>query len=182
VIPSEVTPESLDQTAHVAYRAGKLDEAARVFDEVRSTFAASNRPIEAAEAANNLCVALLGLGRPSQALDAVRSTPGIFEQVGLFPQAALAHGNLAAALEACGNLPEAELAYERAIALLTQVGDSENRATCQAALSRIQLRRGRPLEALSSVQASLAGRERVGVPQRLLRGLLKVPFRLLRRG
>jgi len=167
------------KAATAAYRRGDWDPAARDFAEARRAYLDAGQPILAAQAANNLSVTLLQAGRAQPALDAVLGTPETLLAAGETGLAAQAQGNLGAALEACDRLEEAEQAFIRSIELFSETPDEENRALSLQALSRIQLRLGKPIQALGSMQSGLEGAGRLSPTRRLLRKLLRLPGRLL---
>jgi len=167
------------QTATVAYRHGDWAEAAQAFSSARLAYLELGRPVQAAEAANNLSVTRLQAGQAEQALEAVAGTARVFLDANETGLAAQAEGNLGAALEACGRLEEAEQAFSRSIELFTLTGDAESRALSLQALSRVQLRQGRPMQALGSMQAGLESGGRLSPTRRLLRRLLRIPGRIL---
>ena len=161
------------------YRKGELDAAVGAFHSAREAYAQEGREDKAAEMSNAVCVALIQAGRPQDALEAVRGTPATFARMADTGREGKALGNLAAALEACGNLVEAETLYSQALDRLRRAGDRESEAGTLAALSKLQLRRGQPLVALASMQASLETAQRRSPAKRLLRRLLHLPFKLI---
>jgi tetratricopeptide (TPR) repeat protein len=164
-----------------AYRQGRHGEAAERFEAARRAYLASGDRAKGAEMANNLCVALLQAGRPAEALRAVEGTPEVFASLGDGLAEGQAYGNLGAALHASGAYDAAEAAYQTCADLLARAGAHEARAHALRALSEVQLRRGRPLEALGSMQRGLEDSPRPGLRERWLRRLLDLPWRLLRR-
>jgi hypothetical protein len=130
---------------------------------------------------NNLCVALIQDNRPEDALAAVEGTWEVFHARGDDLRAAQAYGNLATAQEACGDLNGAEKAYSKAARLLGKAGDEEARAQTLAALSRLQLKQGKPVQAVSSMQSGLEGSSRLSIGKRFLRWVLSLPSRILNR-
>jgi tetratricopeptide (TPR) repeat protein len=181
VTPTAPTLESLAQRALQDFRQGRFADAAEAFRVVQEAHGAAHDPSAAAEAANNRSVALLQAGRPEEARRAVMGTPEIFDLAGDAARAAQAVGNLATAAEACGDLAEAEGGYREAARRFAELGDAESQALVLASLSQLQLKRGRPLEALSTMQAGLERRPRRGLRDRWLQQLLKLPSRLLGR-
>lgn len=175
------SPDAVAERALQAFRQGRFAEAAEGFDVVRRVRAEAGDETAAAEASNNLSVALLQAGRPDDALRAVTGTPETFDRMGDPPRAARALGNLASALEACGDLAEAERTYGQALQRFEALEDREAQATVLGSLSQLQLKRGRPLEALTSMQAGLEHKPRRGLRDRWVQRLLTLPSRLLGR-
>jgi tetratricopeptide (TPR) repeat protein len=169
----------LEESAGRAYQAKRWAEAADGFGAAGWVYAADGDDINAAEMANNACVALLQAGEAKRALDVVQGTPEQFDRLGDPQRAAQAVGNLASALDACGRIDEAEQAYIGAADRFKALGETEARADTLKALSQLQLKRGRALDALSSMQQGLEGSQKLSLRERFLRWLARIPFRLL---
>jgi tetratricopeptide (TPR) repeat protein len=175
------SPPILLKLAQKAYQEDRLEDAIRDFKAAQEAFLEANDVPRAAEMANNLCVALLKSGSPQDALQTVQGTPQIFLEHGDEKAAAIAYGNLASALGACGDLEAAENAMREAVERFRALGEKENLLHAQRTLSQIQLRQGRTLEALISMQAGLENQSKLSMKYRILRRLLDIPARLLNR-
>ena len=162
-----------------AYRRGDLPAATQGFKAASEAFVRSGDELSAAEAANNLCVALLQVGRPQEALASVQGTPAVFEGHNDFARAAQGYGNLGNALEDCGCMSEAGEAYRRSLDLFRSLGEREGEALILQRISQLQLRQGQPIEALAAMQASLGAAPRGGLLRRWLARLLTLPARFL---
>ena len=167
----------LEQRALAAYEADRYDEAIDLFESAR---AVENDALKSAELANSLSVTLLKQGRNAEALEVVRGTPQVFQEAGDYGRYARATGNLAAALEATGKLDEAEDAYRKAADLFERTEDDEERMLTLNALSQLQLRQRRPLDAAATLQAGVPAGRPSGFRARLIQFLLRLPSRLLR--
>jgi chaperonin cofactor prefoldin len=104
-----------------------------------------------------------------------------FDQAGDVLHQAMALGNWAAALEELDRLDDAAEAYQQSADLLKQIGEDGLRVHVMQSLSALQLRMGRQLQALATMQAGLEDVRRPTPKQLLLKQLLKIPFRLLGR-
>jgi tetratricopeptide (TPR) repeat protein len=173
--------KGLEQQAMAAYEDGKWPAAADLFAEARDAFAREGNDLKAAEMSNNLCVALLQSKRHKEAIAAVEGTWDVFLAHRDDLRAAKAYGNYASAQEACGEWAAAEAAYAKAAKLLQKAGDEETRAQTLAALSRLQLRRGKPLQAVTSMQSGMEDSSRLSIGRRFLRWLLGLPSRFFHR-
>jgi tetratricopeptide (TPR) repeat protein len=160
------------------YRNGRVEQAVETFTELKEAYAAEGNEVKADEMANNLAVALLELDQAVQAIRLVENTPQRFINADEPVLAAQAYGNLGAALAAAGRTDEAESAYRQSLKLFQAHDHDEGTAFVGQALSQLQLKQGRALEALASMETSLEGQKKPGLRQRLLRKLLKLPFRL----
>ena len=173
--------EQLAAEARAAYKRGDYLAAANAFKAASESYRLSGDELNAAEMANNYSVALLQGGEAQQSLEVVLGTDKIFAEAGDLRRQAMALGNQAAALEALNRPDEAIDAYERSAELLTQVGDTETRVSVMQSLSALQLRHGRQLEALATMQAGLNGVKHPTPKQRMLRKLLQIPFKFMNR-
>ena len=162
------------------YRAGDLAGAIRHFTQARIAYESAGDERKSCEVCNSLSVALVQAGRPAEGLAAVDGTPQRFDELGDPSSAAKAYGNLASAQEACGDLAAAEASFRLAANKFAELEDRENHNFTMKALSRLQLRRGQPLQAALSLQAALEDQPHLGLRDRWLLRLLKVPFRFLR--
>jgi tetratricopeptide (TPR) repeat protein len=174
-----ISAKQLGRDGKSAYQQGDYLAAARAFEAAVAAHEAARETLLAAEARNNASVAYLLGGDAQAALRLTQGTAEIFAAAGDETREGMAWGNLGAALDALGNLPEAEQAYERSAGLLQQNGEQELYLHVMRSLSALQLRRGRQLEALDSMQAGLEGVQRPTPQQRLLKKLLKAPRRML---
>lgn len=167
-------PEILAAQAQHAYKAKHFAEAAAKFAQAQQAFETQGATLQAAEQANNASVAWLQVGDAQAALQAAESTPALFLEAGDLQRAGMAWGNIAAALEALGQLDDALDAYQQAADLLRD--EPELRLHVMQAISALQLRSGKQLQALASMQAGLEGIEHPSPKHRLLKRLLKVPL------
>jgi tetratricopeptide (TPR) repeat protein len=162
-----------------AYNQGDYIAAARAYEAAAAGFQASGDTLTAAEMRNNSSVAYLKAGEAQTALNAVEGTPAIFASAGDVRRHGMSLGNLGSALEAVQRMPEAADAYRQSAELLEQAGEKDLRVYVMKSLSALQLRSGRHLEALATMQSGLEGIERPKPQERLLKRLLQAPFKFL---
>ena len=81
-----------------AFQQGNFEKAVALFEQAAEAHHKAENPLDAAEALNNLSVALLQLERAEEALQAADGTDRIFEEEGDVLRQAMALGNQAAAL------------------------------------------------------------------------------------
>jgi tetratricopeptide (TPR) repeat protein len=129
--------------------------------------------------ANNLSVALSQIGRHQAALEVLEGTYLLFTELDELSKAAQALGNQAAAYEGLHQWVQAEALYLQAAERFQSLGEEENRRYTLQALSRIRLRLGRPMEAVSTMQGALEG-SKSGWRDRLIRKILALPGRILK--
>ena len=173
------TAEELAKRGKDAYSRRDYKEAAEVYQAAAEAYTSSGDKLMAAEAANNCSVAWLKLGNAQAALDAVKGTGAVFAEAGDVLRQGFAWGNQGSALEALGRLEEAITAYEQSATLLKQAGETEMKLYVMEALSELQLRTGRQLQALATIKAGLDGVNRPNPRQRLAKKILEIPFDLL---
>jgi hypothetical protein len=88
-------------------------------------------------------------------------------------------GNQASALEALERIDEALTAYQRSADLLEESGDDQLRATVMQSLSTLQLRTGRKIQALVSMQQGIEGLKKPSPIQKMVKNLLQYPFEMV---
>ena len=174
-------PNQLAAEAKEAYQDGNFLEAAQFFQGAEESYRLSGDILNAAEMANNRSVSLLQAGDAEAALQAVTWTVEVFEKTNDIRRLALALGNKAAALEGCKQFDIAITHYQKSADLFLQIGDNELYISTMQSLSALQLRTGRQLEALATMQSGLNKIDRPGLKNRFLKKILDIPFRLLNR-
>jgi tetratricopeptide (TPR) repeat protein len=165
--------KTLSANATRLYQEGDFENAARLFGEAASAFQAQGSAPDAAEMKNNQSVAFLQSGNPQASLDAALGTPEVFFAAGDFRRQGMAFGNQATALVALGRLDEAANCYRLAADALEKSGEDQMRASVMQALAGIQLRKGKVMDALLSMQVGLAGVKHPTLKQKILRGMLR---------
>ena len=164
----------LVENATRAYQDADYKNAANLFGEAASVFKTQGNDLDAAEMKNNQSVALLQAGNAQGSYDATRGTAQIFFAGGDFRRQGMAFGNEAAALNALCRLDDAAQNYRLAADGLEKAGEDQLRASVMQALAGIQLRKGKVMEALLSMQLGLAGVKHPTLKQKILRGLLRL--------
>ena len=166
--------KELAQNATSVYQSGDFNNAARLYGEAASIFLDQGQDLDAAELKNNQSVALLRAGDAQGAFEAAHGTPAVFFASGDSRREGIAFANEAAALADLGRTDEASGIYQRAADALEKAGEDQMRANVMQALSLIQLRKGKALEALLSMQLGLAGVRHPTLKQKILRSLLRL--------
>jgi tetratricopeptide (TPR) repeat protein len=155
------------------------ESAVKGFETALEAYRSEGKELETAEMANNLSVVYLKDKKKKQALEIVLGTDKIFEQHNEIVKQAMALGNQAAALEALKRFDEAEQAYQKSADLLEEAGEEDSRGYVLQSLSALQLRQGRQLDGLISMKSGLDGQEKLPLRKRILRWILKIPFRFV---
>ncbi len=167
--------EALRAEAMRLYQAGQLNDAAAAFEQARAGFVAQGNEAQAASVANELGVVYVLAGRqPQQAFQVLQDALTTFQKLGDVTGQAKAMGNLAQVMEHTGDKSNAEKNYTAAAELFHQVGERGMEYDTYRALSQMQLKRWRWLEALAAYDRALAAKGGAG----LLRAFLQIPLRL----
>ncbi|MGH2523142.1 MAG: tetratricopeptide repeat protein [Anaerolineales bacterium] len=175
------SPADLQHEGLQHFQADRLAEAAGCFAEAARLFAAQGDRASAAEMKNNLCVVRLAQEEWDAALAAVGGTPEIFRERGDRLREAQAFANLARAHEGANHPDQAAELYEQAIDLLAELGEKETRAACWKALSGIQLKQGKQLQAMASMQAGLNLVPSLSPKEKTLKALLDKAMQMMGR-
>ncbi|TFH34293.1 MAG: tetratricopeptide repeat protein [Anaerolineales bacterium] len=173
-------PAALAQQALGVYQKGQYDQAIELFKAAQEAYTVVGNPSKAAEMANNLSVALVQSGRHMAALEALEGSFNVFIEQGDMTSAAQALGNEAAAYEGLQNWEKAEALYQQAADRFAQMSDAENQRYTLQALSRVRLRQGHAIEAVSTMRGALETGAKNNWRTRLVRKLLSLPSRFLR--
>jgi tetratricopeptide (TPR) repeat protein len=169
------------ENAKKAFQQGNYKSAITGFEAAKTYYESQKDVLNTAEMANNLSVALLQAGKKKQALEVVQGTAEIFQQHDDPKRQAIALGNQAAALDALKEYDTAISLYEQSAELLKKVGEKELASHVLKSISLIQVRKGKQLDGVFSMQQSLNNIENPTLWQRFYRWLLKIPFKLLGR-
>jgi len=170
----------LSKEAKEAYQRGDYVAAAKLFQNAAQTYSSNGDKLSEAEMLNNSGVALLRGGDGKAALHTLEGTPAIFAAAGDTRRQGLALGNLGDALESVGRKQEAAELYMQSADLLEQAGEDEMRAHVWQSLSKLQLKTGRQIEALATMEAGIEGFKKPTLKQRFLKKLLRIPFKLMK--
>ena len=176
-----LTSTDLVEEGKSAVKRGDFLNAAHLFEAAAQGFETMGDALTSAEMRNNSSVAYLRGGDGQAALESVEGTPPIFAAAGDLRRQGMALGNLGAALEAVKRLAEAENAYHQSADLLGTVGEGEMRSQVLQSLSALQLRTGRQMEAMASMQSGLEGLTKPSAKQSILSRILKIPSKIVGR-
>lgn len=177
---SELTElNDFSRRAAADYQAGRYAQAAALYLQAAQSADAAGDGLTAAEMRNNCSVARLQAGDAAGALEVVEGTDAIFDAAGDVRRQAMALGNCASALDDLKETARAETRYLAAIDLFERCGEKEMRALLLKRLSALQMRSGRQVQAMASMQSALDGEAKLAPREKLLKGLLGKVFRML---
>ena len=171
------SPQELKKEAERAYKKKDFLSAAKAFQAAAEGYSQDGFRLDSAEMLNNASVAFLQADQPKSALEAALDIDETFAAEEDLRRQAIALGNNAAAYEALDDLDAAAQAYKNSADLLKEIGDHDLRPTVMQSLSAVQLRQGQQMEALVTMQAGLDGIQNPGIKQKLLKKVLRSPFR-----
>ncbi len=178
-MPEAIDLAQLSKEGKEAYQRGDYTAAAKLFQAAAQAYAVVGDKLNEAELRNNCGVAHLRGGDGKAALQVIEGTPATFAAAGDIRRQGLALGNLGDALESVGRKQEAIDIYTQSADLLEQAGEDEMRAHVLQALSKLQLKSGRQIEALATMEAGIEGFKKPSLKQRLLKKLLRIPFKMM---
>ncbi len=173
------SPTELKTQGLQLFQADRLTEAAEKFIAAAQAFGVAGDKGAAAEMMNNVCVARLAEKNWEAALTAVQGTPEVFHELGDKMREAQALSNLANAHDGAGHLDEAAQLYERTIDLLTELGETENRAACWKALSGVQVKQGKQLQAVASMRAGLNLSPKLSAKEKAYKSVLDQAMKMI---
>ena len=176
--------ETIEKTiseAKKSWEAGNHKKAAEGFKTALDFYKDQKDEYNAAEMANNLCVAYLQIGKKKEALELVNGTDIIFEEHNDFQKQAIALANQAEALEALKQYPQAVTLYQKSADLFKQIGQDDFASYVLKSLALLQVKQGKQLEGIFAMEQSLNSKGKLTVWQRIYRWLLKIPFKLVRK-
>lgn len=163
-----------------AYKDERFEEAVELFQSAKAAYATSGDLGKAAEMANNLSVTFIQLKDPAKALEVLEGSFEIFNEQGDLLKAAQALGNKAAAYEGLQNWQKAEALYREAANRFGDLNDQESQRYTLQALSRVRLRQGHAMEAVSTMQEALETGPKTSWHGRLAKKILSLPGRILK--
>lgn len=175
---SEADIQLITQKAWETYQNEEYETAAKSFAQAVEALSAENQSLQQAEMKNNLSVALLKAGKPEEAYQAALGTEQVFASAGDLKRQAMALANLASALEDLKRFDEALNLFNQSAALFKQISEKEMRAYVLQRISTIQLRQGKRIESLVSMDAALEEKRKLSMKDRLLRSLMGIIRRL----
>jgi tetratricopeptide (TPR) repeat protein len=171
-------PAEMYEEAQAAYQRGEYQTAVSLFRAAAQGYRKAEEPLMAAEMSSNCSVALLMDGDAAGSLVEAEQAQAVFESAGDHKRMALALGNRAAALDALHRTDEALGAYNWCSEILKELQEHELRAYVMQAISKIYLRKGKPLEAVTVMRIGVNNLPHPSWRQRLLKNLLEVPFKM----
>ena len=174
-----VEPQKLAQEGLSLFHKQRFLESAESFRAARIGFEVAGDWSTAAEMANNCSVALLQAQQAGDALDELQGIEEYYNSAGESKKQGITVGNQASALEALDHIDEALAAYQRSADLFEKSGDDQLRATVMQSLSALQLRTGKKIQALVSMQQGIEGLKKPSPVQKMVKNLLQYPFQMM---
>ncbi len=166
-------PSQLNEKGKEFFQNADFDEAAESFRQAAEGYALAKDEAAAAEAKNNMSVALLQADKPQDALNAALDTDKFFESIKDVKRQAMALGNQAAALEALKRYDEAVSAYERSAELFAQINEGDLRAMVLKSSAAIKLKTGKLAESAFKMMGSLEAKKNPSFFDRIMKFFLR---------
>jgi tetratricopeptide (TPR) repeat protein len=169
----ENTAIELSQNGKKAFEQGDFETAVQAFSQSAAAYRQAERFLDAAEAQNNLSVALLQAKRPKEALEAAQGTDLIFAEAKDLLRQAMALGNQAAAQDELGNAEEALKLYRKSAALFGEIGEGNYQETVLKSIAAIELKTGKIQNTAYTMLESLSATKKPNLLQRFLKFILR---------
>ena len=170
----EATSLELSETGKKAYQKGDFESAIRFFSEAAKSYTKEEKLLDAAEAKNNLSVALLQAERAKESLEAAQGTDKVFAEANDTLRQAMALGNQAAAFDELGNTDEALALYKKSASLFGDIDEGDYQETVLKSIAAIELRKGKLQASAQTMLGSLATVKKPNLFQRFLRFILRL--------
>lgn len=170
----ENNPSQLTEDGKRAFETKQYEIAASLFRQAADVYAQTNETVLAAEARNNLSVALLQVGKPQAALEAALGTDEVFLGANDLKRQAMAFGNQAAALEALHRYEEAIALYERSAETFAQAGEGDLRAMVMQSAAALKLKSGKVTDSAFKMMGALEAKEKTSFLDRILKFFLRI--------
>ncbi len=176
------TPDPAQSTAQGRdyFQKKQFDLAAECFLAARTAYQNAGDAAASAEAANNLAVCYLQTNHPDLALELIKDTPAVFNACGNALLEGQAYGNLGMVFEALNKPQDALEAYHQSEEILAKAGDRDSRSYVLGRISALQIRAGKQIQALQSMEAALENRTNLTVSEKFLKNLITKASQLLR--
>ncbi len=170
----ENTAIELSQKGKKAFEKGDFESAIQIFSDSAEAYLKEENFLDAAEANNNLSVALLQIEKAKEALDAAKGTDLIFAAAEDRFRQAMALGNQAAALAELGDTDEALALYRKSATLFGEIGESDYQETVLKAIAAIELKNGKLQDTAYTMLESLGSVKKPNLFQRFLKFILRI--------
>ena len=174
MVTEQSDPARLAEDGKRAFEAREFQRAAVLFHQAAEGYTLGRAGLLAAEMKNNMSVALLQAGRPSEALEAAQGTDQIFAGANDKKRQAMALGNQAAALEALHRPEEALALYERSAEIFAEAGEGDLRAVVMKSAAAIKLKSGKVRESAFRMMGALEAKEKPSLFERILKFILRI--------
>ncbi len=170
----ENTATELSEKGKKAFQQGDFETAIQVFAEAAESYFVEENLLDAAEAKNNLSVALLQVGKAKESLDAAKETDLVFEEAEDKLRQAMALGNQAAALDELGDSEEALRLYQKSVRLFGEIDENDYQETVLKSIAAIELRKGKLQDTAVTMLQSLGATEKPNIFQRFMKFILRI--------
>jgi len=166
-------PAKLNEQGKQAFANKKFIEAAEYFRQAVEGFNKGRASLLAAEAGNNMSVALLQAGKAQEALDAALGTDQIFASANDARRQAMALGNQASALEGLNRYDEAIEKYELSADLFGSANEGDLRAMVMKSAAALKLKTGKITESAFKMMGSIDVKDNPTLFERIMKFLLR---------
>ena len=166
-------PAQLADKGKQAFANKRYDDAAEYFRQAAEGFTLGRAGLLAAEMRNNMSVALLQAGKPSEALEAALETDKVFAGAQDVKRQAMALGNQAAALEGLHRYEEAIEKYEHSADLFAKANDGDMRSLVMKSAAALKLKTGKITESAFKMMGAVDVKENPTLIERFMKFLMR---------
>ena len=170
----ETTAIKLSESGKKYFGKGDFENAVQSFSNAVKIYTEEENFLDAAEAKNNLSVALLQAERAEESLEAVHGTDLVFAEAKDLLRQAMALGNQAAALDALGQSDKALEKYAKSAALFGEIGEGDLEATVLKSMAAIKFRKGKLQDTANIMLDSLGATQKPNLFQRFLKFIMRI--------
>lgn len=174
--------DTLKEEAVDHFQQGRHREALAAFEAAAQAYQKADQPLDQAEMLNNIGVLQRLRREYDAAITAFATAVATFDAAGDQNRQAQVLGNMGDLHANRKERVEAVRCYSDAAELFAQTGDHERQSQVLRAASLLNVRQMRWLEALLYMEQSLNARPRLGLGQRIFRGLIRFMMALMARG
>jgi tetratricopeptide (TPR) repeat protein len=180
-IMSPTPADTLKEEGLAHFQQGRYADALATFEAAAQAYEQAGQPLARAEMLNNMGVLYRVQRQPQAALKVLTEAAAVFAEGGDANRQAQALANMGDLHAAGKERQQAARCYSDAAELFAQTEDRERQSMVLRAFSLLSVRQLRWLEALAYMEQSLTVRPRLGLGERVFRGLIRFMMTLMGR-
>jgi len=155
------------------YRAGDYADALETLEQAQALFAEAGHSKKQGEVLNDRGVVLTQMNEGQKALELLQEALAIRREIGDRSGEGITLGNLGALFEQQGETDKALDAYGQAQAIFAELGEKGNEKSIAHQMSKLKLKKGKVLGAVTSFEHELDAEETPTGAQKVAKGLFR---------